>query len=147
MFNTLTKVGFLLGKVFLVMNDELDELQGKDPNNPNRLTRTMAWDVQQLRAPKLSSIYYAKQSVIDHNLYILDDYAYLTNYCGGLRVLDVSTVKAKQPMKEVAFFDVSPNCNKLDFLGSWSSYPYFPSRNIVVNSIDRGLFVLKLTLN
>jgi len=143
-----THQGWLLdGQGYLLLNDELDELNAKDPQNPKKLTRTLAWDVQQLRAPKLSSIYYATQSVIDHNLYILDDLAYLSNYCGGLRILDAKNVKEGKPMKEVAYFDVSPNCNKLDFLGSWSSYIYFPSRTIVVNSIDRGLFVLKLTLN
>jgi hypothetical protein len=29
------------------------------------------------------------------------------------------------------------------FTGSWSVYPYFASGYIVVNSIERGLFVVK----
>jgi hypothetical protein len=29
------------------------------------------------------------------------------------------------------------------FTGSWSVYPYFESGYIVINSIERGLFVVK----
>jgi hypothetical protein len=46
-------------------------------------------------------------------------------------------------MKEIAYFDVAPDCDTTEFFGSWSSYIYFPSKNIVVNSIERGLFVVK----
>ena len=32
---------------------------------------------------------------------------------------------------------------QVSFHGSWSSYPYFASGNVIVNSIERGLFVLR----
>ena len=44
--------------------------------------------------------------------------------------------------EEVAFFDVRPESNAIEFFGSWSVYPYFPSGNVIVSSIERGLFVL-----
>lgn len=47
-------------------------------------------------------------------------------------------------MREVAHFDVAPLCDTVEFFGSWSSYPYFASGNIIVSSIERGLFVLSL---
>jgi hypothetical protein len=31
-----------------------------------------------------------------------------------------------------------------EFGGAWSVYPYFESGHILVNSIERGLFVLKM---
>jgi len=46
-------------------------------------------------------------------------------------------------MVEVGFFDVAPDCSTTTFKGSWSSYIYFKSGTIVVNSIDRGMFVVK----
>ena len=46
---------------------------------------------------------------------------------------------------EVGYFDVDPNCDSPGFHGAWSSYPYFESGTIIVNSIERGLFVLKYT--
>eukprot|EP01129_Flabellula_baltica_P013576 TRINITY_DN632_c0_g2_i3.p1 TRINITY_DN632_c0_g2~~TRINITY_DN632_c0_g2_i3.p1 ORF type:complete len:126 (-),score=29.74 TRINITY_DN632_c0_g2_i3:21-398(-) len=107
---------------------------------PGSKTRTMKWNVEDLRNPKLVGSFLSSETAIDHNLYIIDDLAYLANYCAGLRILDVGDV---EDVKEVGFFDVSPQCNNLSFLGSWSSYPYFESENIVVSSIERGLFVLK----
>ena len=32
---------------------------------------------------------------------------------------------------------------KTEFIGSWGSYGYFKSGHIVVNTIDRGVFVVK----
>lgn len=33
----------------------------------------------------------------------------------------------------------------IEFLGTWSNYPYFKSGNILVNSIERGIFTVKYT--
>ena len=72
--------------------------------------------------------------------------AYETNYCAGLRILDISGIKADPPdIKEVGYFDVDPDCDTPGFMGSWSNYPFFESRTIIVSSIERGLFVLKYT--
>jgi len=132
-----THQGWLLpDKTHLLLDDELDELYGT-----NKHTRTIAWDVTNLRVPKIASTFYNEETVIDHNLYTLGNRAYLSNYCGGLRIYDTSDVVAG--LKEVAYFDVAPDCDTTNFLGTWSNYPYFKSTNIVVNSIDRGLFVLK----
>lgn len=49
--------------------------------------------------------------------------------------------------KEVGFFDCHPEDDavggKVQFVGSWSVFPYFKSGAIVINSIERGLFALK----
>ena len=73
--------------------------------------------------------------------------AYESNYCAGLRILDISGIKANPPdIKEVGYFDVSPDCDTPGYvMGTWSNYPYFESGTIVVSSIERGLFVLKYT--
>lgn len=141
-----THQGWLLpGSKYLLLNDELDELDGVE-----KTTRTLLWDISSLQKPVHTSDYFATEHVIDHNLYVKGKYAYLANYCGGLRVLDTSQVSAKglangeTPISEVAFLDVSPDCDTATFLGSWSSYPYFPSGNIIVQSIERGLFVVKV---
>lgn len=44
--------------------------------------------------------------------------------------------------QEIAFFDVSPDYDDVSFHGSWSVYPFFASGNVIVSSIERGLFVL-----
>jgi len=136
-----THQGWLLpDSAYLLLDDELDEIYGS-----NKHTRTLLWDVHDLRAPKFTYEYFSSQTSVDHNLYTLGDYAYLANYCAGLRVMDTTQVASGGGLSEAGFFDVAPDCSTTSFLGSWSVYPYFPSGNIVVQSIDRGLFVVKFT--
>jgi len=138
-----THQGWLLpNRKYLLLNDELDELENAVHN-----TRTMLWDVQDLRNPILTDSYYNVETVIDHNLYTKGNRVFLSNYCGGLRIYDTTAAANGGKMKEIAYFDVAPDCSTTEFFGSWSSYPYFPSGNIVVNSIERGLFVVKFNDN
>jgi len=124
---------------FLLLNDELDESRG-----PTKNTRTMIWDVQDLEDPHKTGSHYAVNEAVDHNLYIRGDYAYLSNYCDGLRVLDVKNIQDNE-VPEVAYVDIADYCNSADFEGAWSSYPYFPSGHIVVSSIELGLFTINIT--
>lgn len=118
------------------MNDELDELDGKTDG-----TRTMIWDVADLDDPQLVTEHISENKASDHNLYILGNLMYQSNYLSGLRVLDISDVA--NPV-EVGFFDSVPaGTDKPGFGGSWSNYPYFPSGSIVITSMNEGLFVLK----
>jgi len=134
-----THQGWLLpNNKYLMLNDELDEMY-----NSNHHTRTMLWDVQDLPNPFLRNSFYSTETVIDHNLYTLNNRAYLANYCGGLRIYDTSNAASGGALSEIAYFDVAPQCSDTEFFGSWSSYPYFPSGTIVVMSIERGMFVLK----
>ena len=118
------------------MNDELDELDGKTDG-----TRTLIWDVADLDDPQLVTEHVSENKASDHNLYILGNLMYQSNYLSGLRVLDISDVA--NPV-EVGFFDSVPaGTDKPGFGGSWSNYPYFPSGSIVITSMNEGLFVLK----
>ena len=71
-----------------------------------------------------------------------DNIAYETNYCAGLRILDVTDIKEGK-VTEVGYFDTDPDCNDAIFHGAWSNYPYFKSETIIVSGIERGLFLLK----
>lgn len=77
-------------------------------------------------------------------MHIRGNLTFESNYCAGLRILDVSGMELGE-LKEVGFFDVAPDCSSPGFHGTWSNYPYFESGTIVVSSIERGLFVLKYT--
>lgn len=108
-------------------------------------TRTLIWDVASLTSPVWVNSFFSSETVIDHNLYVKNDYVYESNYCGGLRVLQFSmnqTTNTPQ-LKEKGYFDVAPTCSSVVFRGSWSNYPYFASGNVVVTSIERGLYVVK----
>lgn len=122
---------------FFYLNDEGDET-----SDLVDATRTIIFDLADLDEPVLSGMYMAKDSAIDHNLYVRDNLMYQTNYLAGLRILDVSD--PENPV-EVGTFDTvpyGPNDNS-PVLGAWSNYPYFKSGVIVVTSGREGVFFLK----
>jgi choice-of-anchor B domain-containing protein len=123
-----------------MFDDELDEQKGSNGNSGR--TTTYIMDVSVLEQPKLAGTHVSPVTSIDHNLYILGNYAYMANYCSGLRIVDISGISTNSTT-EWGYFDVRPEDDKVQFKGSWSSYIYFPSGNVVVNSIERGLFVVK----
>jgi choice-of-anchor B domain-containing protein len=121
---------------FFFVDDELDEGRpGIDK------TRTLIFDFTDLENPKLLKEHMGVEAASDHNLYIKGNLMYQANYRSGLRILNVSD--PANP-REVAFFDTAPyTTNGPGFNGAWSVYPYFRSGNIVVNSIEQGLFIVK----
>lgn len=121
---------------YFYTNDELNELRGVDAYQT-----TLIFDITDLDNPVLANTYRSDLRTIDHNNYIIDSLMFQSNYSTGLRVLNIA-----DPIrpKEVAFFDTYPAGDKIDFIGSWSNYPYFKSKTIVVSSIEEGLFVLKI---
>lgn len=76
------------------------------------------------------------------------------NYGAGLRVLDISSIPSDPTgagVCEAGFFDIHPEDDGAEgggivaFTGTWSSYAYFKSGLIYINTIERGSFVVKMT--
>ncbi|EON66369.1 hypothetical protein W97_05466 [Coniosporium apollinis CBS 100218] len=137
---------------FLVMDDEYDEFDAVEPA-ADGFPVTYIWDIRSLEAPKQTGIYKSKTHSVDHNQYVIDGYSFQSNYGAGFRVLDVSSIPddpTGKGVSEVAFFDVYPEDDNtplggvVDFVGSWSSYAFFRSGYIFVNTIERGGFVIKM---
>lgn len=125
---------------YFLLDDETDEI-GAGVN-----TTTYIWDVTDLDNPVNTGNYVGADAASDHNLYIVGNLAFESNYNAGLRILDIADV-ANANLNELAFFDVYPENNAAGTgAGSWSNYPYFASGVIPVSSIDRGLFLLRPTL-
>jgi len=121
---------------YFYMNDELDEVGG----NVDR-TRTLIWDIADLDDPILAREYFADNESTDHNLYILGDLMYQSNYVSGLRILDISD---RENPEVVGFFDTVPGTpDRPGFDGSWSNYPFFESGIIIVSSGKEGMFILR----
>lgn len=60
-------------------------------------------------------------------------FAYASNYTSGLRVYDTRDL-AGDGLSEAAFFDIYPENDNATFEGgSWSNYPYFRQKGIVVS--------------
>jgi choice-of-anchor B domain-containing protein len=136
---------------YLILDDEYDEVN---------ITKTGAyaypvsyiWDVSDLTAPKQTGKYTGARRGIDHNQFVIDGFSHQSNYGLGYTVLDLRSVP-KDPtgkgIKEVAYFDIHPEDDNLPgggnetFTGTWSHYPYFKSGYVVINTMDRGAFVVK----
>jgi choice-of-anchor B domain-containing protein len=125
---------------YFFMNDEGDEgaTTGTDDEMPG--TRTLIWDVSDLDDPIMIKEHFGETLTIDHNLYIVDNLMYQSNYVSGLRVLDISD--PENPV-EVGYFDTVPWDESVVFDGSWSNYPFFASGTVVVSSGKEGVFFLK----
>ncbi|KAI4611112.1 hypothetical protein J4E83_008055 [Alternaria metachromatica] len=135
---------------YVLLNDELDEQEAVGPAASGRPV-THIIDLTDLRNPKATGTFYATDSKgIDHNLYIVDGLAYQSNYGAGIWVHDVRSI-SKDPtgkgVKTEGFFDIYPEDDSVggivQFVGTWSHF-LFPSGYILVNTIERGAFTVKL---
>ena len=122
---------------YWIVGDEEDEM------NFGFNTRSIIVDLSDLDNPVLKGEYFGATAAIDHNGYTKGNEFYLANYRAGLRLMNTSNIDSDGTMNEVAFFDTYPASDSNDFNGAWSNYPYFPSGNIIISDIERGLFIVR----
>lgn len=123
---------------YLLVDDEYDEREHESIDR----TRTLVFDVTDLKDPTLVTEFSGETPATDHDQYVVGDFSYQANYRAGLRILDVSNPEAPG---EVAYFDTVPDRNEPGFEGAWGNYPFYDSGIVVVSSIGEGLFVLDPT--
>ena len=128
---------------YFYLNDELDEFSGLVEG-----TRTLIFDVRELDDPILVGTYQTDNEATDHNLYIVGDIMYQSNYRSGLRVVDISD---RENPTALGYFDTVPWGSDFGLgdiisgsIGSWSNYPFFDSGVVVVASGREGVFILKV---
>lgn len=119
---------------YVYLNDELDE-NGAFPSTEHII------DVSDIENPVYMTSFTNGNSAVTHNLYMLNNLMFASNYRSGLRVHNCSD--PLQP-KEIAYFDTFPSNDGAEFNGNWGNFPYFPSGTIVASDLERGLFVLTL---
>ena len=123
---------------YFILGDE------KDEQNFGMNTRSLIFDLQDLENPKLSFTHFGKTKAIDHNGYVKNNEFFLSNYTAGMRVFDISNIlSTSNPMVEIGYFDTYPQNDNTAFNGVWSIYPYFSSGSIIINDINRGLYIVK----
>lgn len=135
---------------YLLLDDELDEANGAGAASDGHTT-TYIVDASKLTQPVFTGYYKSPVKSIDHNQYVVDGLSYQSNYGSGLRVVNVTSVvndNTGAGFAEVGFFDVRPEDDedggRVTFNGAWSVYPYFQSGFVLINSIERGIYSVKL---
>jgi hypothetical protein len=141
----------------LLLNDELDEQRG---TTNGRRTRTYVWDITSLTAARETGRFDHPETSIDHNLYVWgaihrkgwegsppmatppkSKYAYLSNYCSRLRIVDL-TNQDQGIITQAGFFDTEPDCSSAIFEGTWSNYMH-ASGVIAVPNIGSGVYFVQ----
>lgn len=122
-------------KQYLYLGDELDEQGQGIP------TRTLVVDISDLNNPTIASEFTSGLPAIDHNQYVRDGYLFQANYTTGIRVWKLDN--ALNPTL-AGWFDTYPENDNPSFTGAWSVYPFFPSGNIIISDIKRGMFMVRM---
>ena len=121
---------------YFFLNDEWDE--SRDGMN----TQTYIWDLEDLDNPEMLGMYEHDTFTIDHNLYTKGSLMYQANYTSGLRILDIENPEP-DAITTLAYFDTTPDNNRVEFSGLWSVYPYLSGDKIIVSDMNNGLFILR----
>ena len=106
------------------------------------------WDIRVLwdgdpandNAIELVAEYIGNTQQIAHNVHVKGNYAYLSHYVEGVKVLDISNPHAPA---EIGSYDTFLQSGS-GFAGDWGVFPYFASGNFIVSDMQTGLYVLRL---
>jgi choice-of-anchor B domain-containing protein len=121
-------------KRYFLVNDEFDER-----NAITNECTTHIFDVLNLSNPIYVGTFGNGLNIIDHNSVVLGNHLMLAAYRGGLRVYDISN---PLQMSETGHFDTYPSGYGFSYDGAWGTYAGFPSGNVIISDIQRGLFVV-----
>ena len=129
---------------YFLFGDEGDETAGTVDN-----TTTYIMDAVNLDRPKKPEPFFHETRSIDHNLYIQDGLVYQANYGAGLRIFEFTNSSLSNgQISEVGYFDIRPGFDEPEFVGAWSTYPYYDSGTVVLSTVEEGsavLYVLRPT--
>ena len=100
------------------------------------------WDLSDPTNPKRVATFALPDPAIAHNTHIRGNYAFISYYCDGLRILDIS--QRRVPV-DVGYYDTYPDDNfrhDCGFQGAWGAFPFLPSGNILISDMTYGLHIV-----
>lgn len=125
---------------YWLISDTMDEMAGAESN-----TNTVIIDISDLDNPQYVRRQNYPTNASDHNIYIKDGMALMTNWRSGFRVYDIDDNFAD--WREVGYFDTHPEADSPGAKsGAWSHYDHLDSNVIAVSDVERGLFMLRVEL-
>ncbi len=100
------------------------------------------WDISNPATPSLVGEI-ADNTARAHNLYIINNLAYVSYYGAGFKIYDVSNASSPVLLDQYQTNINQGNGLGNGFLGAFGVYPFSPSNLILVSDIDNGLFVFE----
>ncbi len=102
-----------------------------DPNNDMEIVNQI-WDPLE-----------SDNGLIAHNLFVLNDYLYMSHYHDGVKVYDITD---RENPEIAAYNDIYPqNGNTYSgFEGTWGIYPFLPSGCIIASDITNGVVMMQM---
>lgn len=97
------------------------------------------WDIQDPFNAKIVHEYLAFPSQLAHNTHIKGDYAYISHYGDGVRIVDIAD---PTHLVEVGYYDTFPENTGAAFEGNWGAFPFTSSGYIYATDEGFGLFVI-----
>ncbi len=99
------------------------------------------WDIQDLNNVRMTDQYLGL-SRIAHNTHLKGNFAYISHYADGLKIVDVSD---PENIFEAGFYDESNST--AGFNGAWGAFPFFASGKVLISDIQNGLWVFRFDQN
>jgi len=93
------------------------------------------WNIQDLGNTDIEDTYLGP-SGLAHNVIIKGDFAYISHYADGLRIVDISD---RANIVEAGYYDT--NSGTGGFVGAWGVFPFSGSDRVLISDISNGLFV------
>ncbi len=101
---------------------------------------TTVWDISDYSNISMVAQFTIHSLSTTHNLFIKENYAYISHYTDGLRILDITN---PTNISEAGFFYTNfPPDTTNRFLSNWGVYPYSPSGLIYLSDRNRGFFAV-----
>jgi choice-of-anchor B domain-containing protein len=100
------------------------------------------WDLATLPTLQQTAAYKPNATTIPHNTHIDGDYAYISHYTLGVKIVDVSD---PYNLVEVGAYDTYPANDGSTYDGCWGVFPFFQTNPnlLVASDIGTGLYVLE----
>lgn len=87
------------------------------------------WDIQDMDNINMTSEYLGPNNFA-HNTHIKGEYAYISHYESGMRIVDISD---PYNIFEVGYYETQSN---------WGAYPFFASGKVLISDMSNGLYVV-----
>ena len=92
------------------------------------------WDISNLGSITMTDDYIGPNNFA-HNTHVKGDFAYISHYEAGLRIVDISD---PFDIFEVGHYDTYSGSG----LGCWGAFPFFASGKVLASDVETGLYVL-----